>query len=182
MSIHPALFLDRDGVIIENCANYVRSWADVEIFPQALQALAGIHNTPYKIIVVTNQSVVGRGLISLTQATAINERLLVDIEKANGRVDAFYMCPHAPVDDCECRKPRPGLLQQAAQDHHINLANSIMIGDALTDLQAGWAAGVKQVALLRTGRGQAQAQLPTVTQLPPFPIYNTLAEALVELL
>jgi len=177
----PALFLDRDGVIIENRANYVRSWADVEIFPQAVAALARVRHLPLKIILVTNQSAVGRGIISLETAQTINERLMAEIEEANGRVDAAYLCPHAPDDHCSCRKPLPGLLHQAAREHDIDLSQSVMIGDALTDLAAGKAAGVREVVLLRTGRGKVQLGLAEAEGLRPFAVYNTLAAALDDL-
>jgi len=178
----PAIFLDRDGVIIENCSNYVRSWADVELFPQALAALAAVHDSPYRIILVTNQSAVGRGLISYETAAAINERLLGVIRAAGGRVDAVYMCPHGPDDHCDCRKPLPGLLLRAAAELDIDLPRSVMIGDALSDVQAGQAAGVSQSILLRTGRGAAQEQLPAASDLPAFPVYDTLAGALSALI
>lgn len=174
----PALFLDRDGVFIENRANYVRSWADVAFFPQALDALARIREIPYKIIVVTNQSAVGRGIISLETAVSLNERILEVVRQANGRIDASYLCPAKPGTNNLCRKPRPGMLHQAAQEHNLDLSQSFMIGDALTDIQAGQAAGVKQAVLLLTGRGAAQAQLPLARQLPPFTTFSTLADAL----
>lgn len=174
----PAIFLDRDGVIIENRANYVRSWDDVEIFPTAVQALARLVTTPYLIVLVTNQSAVGRGIISLETAQAINQKLLIKLEGAGCRVDGIFMCPHAPDDQCSCRKPQPGLLLQATQELSIDLSRSVMIGDAWSDLQAGMAAGVDQVALLRTGRGNQQLQLPTPPELADAPVYDTLAEAL----
>lgn len=175
---HPAIFLDRDGVIIENRANYVRSWDDVEIYPQALQALAAVSHSPYKIIVVTNQSAVGRGIISLAAAQAINERLVDVVRAGNGRVDDVLMCPHAPEAQCNCRKPQPGLLLRAATQHNLDLSQSYMIGDALSDLQAGLAAGVPNVILLRTGRGQKQAQLPAAAALQPLTLFDTLRDAL----
>jgi D-glycero-D-manno-heptose 1,7-bisphosphate phosphatase len=181
MPKQPALFLDRDGVFIENKANYVRSWADVEFFPQALAALAGIREIPYKIIVVTNQSAVGRGIISLETAVSLNNRILDVVRKANGRIDASYLCPAKPGTDDPCRKPRPGMLLQAAQEHNLDLSQSYMIGDALTDIQAGQAAGVKQAILLLTGRGTAQAQLPLAAELPPFATFADLASTLNDL-
>ncbi len=178
MAQQPALFLDRDGVIIENRANYVRSWADVEIYPQALEALARIRHTPCKIIIVTNQSAVGRGIISLEMAWAIQERLVRVIEAHNGRIDDTFMCPHAPEANCNCRKPQPGLLLQAAARHHIDLSQSYMIGDALTDLQAGIAAGVKETILLHSGRGLAQIQKPEAANHAPLSSYANLSAAL----
>ncbi|MCA9916323.1 MAG: HAD family hydrolase [Anaerolineales bacterium] len=178
MPKQPALFLDRDGVFIENRANYVRSWEDVEFFPQALAALARIREIPYKIIVVTNQSAVGRGILSLETAVSLNDRILAVVREGNGRIDASYLCPAKPGTNDPCRKPRPGMLLQAAQEHNLDLSQSYMIGDALTDIQAGQAAGVKQAILLLTGRGAAQAQLPLAHELPQFGTFATLAAAL----
>ncbi len=177
----PAIFLDRDGVIIENRSAYVRSWADVEIFPQAIYALAALRDSPYRIVLVTNQSAVGRGIITRETAEDINDRLLTVIREAGGRVDAVYMCPHGPGDGCDCRKPLPGLLLQAAADLGIDLSRSLMIGDALSDVQAGQAAGVERSILLRTGRGRDQERLPAAADLPPFPIFVSLADALSSL-
>jgi histidinol-phosphate phosphatase family protein len=175
----PALFLDRDGVIIENRRNYVRSWQDVEIYPQALSALSRIANAPYKIVIVTNQSAVGRGIITLDAAWDINNRLVKVIEKSGGRINGVYLCPHAPGDGCNCRKPKPGLLLQAAQEHNVDLSKSILIGDALTDLLAGQSSGVRNLALVRTGRGASQAQYPEREELAPFPVFEDLTEALL---
>jgi D-glycero-D-manno-heptose 1,7-bisphosphate phosphatase len=174
----PAIFLDRDGVIIENRSDYVRSWADVEVFPHALEALASLSDSPYRIVLVTNQSAVGRGHILAETAEAINNRLLAVIRQVGGRVDAVYMCPHAPEAGCTCRKPRPGLLLRAAEDLNLDLAQSVMIGDALSDVQAGRAAGVRQTILLRTGRGREQERLPEAAELSPFAVYDSLSEAL----
>jgi D-glycero-D-manno-heptose 1,7-bisphosphate phosphatase len=180
--MQPAIFLDRDGVIIENCPNYVRSWADVVIYPQALAALAKLSKLPYKIVIVTNQSAVGRGLISLSSARAINDRLIEEISQHGGRIDGVFMCPHAPDDGCDCRKPLPGLLLQAQQALSLDLSRSLMVGDALTDLLAAQAASVGRAALVRTGRGAAQARA-ALTARPPLDslyIYDTLGDALAE--
>lgn len=178
----PALFLDRDGVIVENRADYIRTWDDIEIYPQAIAALAQIRDSGYKIIIVTNQSGIGRGLIRLDDANAINARLVEEIEATGGRIDGVFMCPHAPDENCGCRKPKPGLLLQAAAQFNIDLDRSIMIGDALTDLAAGQGAGVRRVALLRTGRGNAQSRLTEAARFQPMLIYDDLAAALQELI
>lgn len=176
--MNPALFLDRDGVIIENRPNYVRCWDDVEIYPQAVSALAAIRAIPYKLVIVTNQSGIGRGLIPASVVDTINHRLITVIESAGGRIDAVYVCPHAPQAGCDCRKPRSGLLVRAAAEHHIDLSRSIMIGDALTDVAAGRTAGVKQSVLLRSGRGKEQLQLPDAVAMQPLVVYDDLADAL----
>ena len=178
----PALFLDRDGVIIENRPDYVRSWSDVTIYPQAMAALVRISSSPFKIVIVTNQSAVGRGLIPLSVAEDINARLVSEIHHAGGRVNGVFMCPHAPGEDCPCRKPRPGLLLQAAQALSLDMGRSILIGDALSDLQAGLAAGVNKVVLVRTGRSASETSLPESSAIGPFLVYDTLADALANLI
>lgn len=180
--MYPAIFLDRDGVIIENRTNYVREWGDVAIYGQALTALAGINSSPYKIVVVTNQSAVGREIITLEAVREINERLVQIIEQTGGRIDGVYVCPHAPQDGCACRKPKPGLLLQAAEELSLDLSRSILIGDALSDILAGQAAGVRQTALVRTGLGTEQVASATADTLQQLPVYDTLTAALSETL
>ena len=174
----PAIFLDRDGVIIENRPNYVRSWEDVHIYPQALTALASIASSSFKIIIVTNQSGVGRGLISFKIANEINERLITEIEQHGGRIDRVFMCPHSPDEGCNCRKPQPGLILRAEKELSLDLTRSIMIGDALSDIQAGQTAGIARTMLVRTGRGAEQANLQISSDLKPFQIFDTLSDAL----
>ena len=174
----PGIFLDRDGVIIENRADYVRSLDDVSIFPQALDALVRIRDTPYKVIIVTNQSAIGRGLISYESAQAINSYLVSTIEDAGGRIDGLFMCPHTPEQGCNCRKPNPGLILDAAQFLSIDLQQSLIVGDALSDILAGHSAGIPQLYLVRTGRGIDQLNLPQASELPPFLIFDTLSDAL----
>jgi D-glycero-D-manno-heptose 1,7-bisphosphate phosphatase len=179
--MQPAIFLDRDGVIIENREEYVREWSDVTIYPQALRALARLRSKPYQIIIVTNQSVIGRGIIAPQVAEAINQRLVQEIVQAGGRVDGIFMCPHAPQENCACRKPKPGLFFQAAGQMDIDLSRSILIGDSLSDLAAGQAAGIRQVALVLTGHGAMQSLSPEAAPLRPFLIFDTLEDALREL-
>lgn len=174
----PAIFLDRDGVIIENRPDYVRDWSQVAFFHSGLQALAAVAKTPYLLVIITNQSAVGRGIITLSTAQQINQRLVTEIEKRGGRIDAVYMCPHAPHEKCACRKPAPGLIQQATADLNIDLPRSILIGDALTDIQAGRLAGIGQNVLVLTGRGPAQCILPEADALQPFPVAADLYAAL----
>ncbi len=178
----PAIILDRDGVVIENRENYVCSWADVEVYSQALRALASASRSNYKIVIITNQAGIGKGIIPLQTANEINRRLVQAIEQAGGRVDGLYMCPHTPQDQCECRKPRPGMILQAERELSLDLSRSWMIGDALSDLQAGRAAGVGHLALVRTGRGDRQSKLPESTNLRPFRLYADLNDALQHLL
>ena len=154
--MYPSIFLDRDGVLIENRSDYVRDWSQVKIIPEAVHALSLAPIKKYKVVLVTNQSAVGRGLILLKTAQDINQRLINLIREQGGQIDSVYMCPHAPEDGCSCRKPMPGLLLQAAKDLSLDLQRSWIIGDAWSDVQAGEAAGLRGTILLKTGRGTEQ--------------------------
>lgn len=160
--MYPSIFLDRDGVLIENRSDYVRDWSQVKIIPEAIRALSLAPIKKYKVVIVTNQSAVGRGLILLETAQEINQRLIRLIRDHGGQIDGVYMCPHQPETGCFCRKPQPGLLLQAAKDLSLDLKRSWMIGDAWSDVQAGEAAGTQGTILLRTGRGIEQ-----LLQAPP---------------
>jgi len=175
--MNPAVFLDRDGVLIENRDQYVRTWNDVALLPGVLEALALLSQLPVKIVIVTNQSVVGRGIITVDEALTIQNRLVQVIHQAGGRIDGSYMCPHAPPQGCSCRKPLPGLIIQAAAELSIDLSRSAIIGDALSDIQAGQNAGIPLRILVKTGRGEKQSLLPQAQTLKPFLIVNRFADA-----
>jgi D-glycero-D-manno-heptose 1,7-bisphosphate phosphatase len=172
-----AVFLDRDGVLIENRADYVREWSHVTLLPGTVDALKGFHEKNLKIIVVTNQSAVGRGLISFDTAREINNRLIGTLIENGGWIDAVYMCPHQPRDQCTCRKPQPGLLLQAARELSLDLGNSWMVGDAWSDLRAGQAAGLQGTILVKTGRGASQLLEARPVDITSFIVCNNLLEA-----
>ncbi len=168
-----AIFLDRDGVINENHEDYVLSWEQVRIIPGSLDALVRLAQTTYSIVIVTNQSAIGRGHIKYDAINVINKRLINLIEQNNGRIDSLYLCPHAPDNKCECRKPKPGLLLQAARELNIDLNRSWIVGDSITDIQAGIAAGVRSI-LVRSGRGASQEPLCASQGLGHIPVLADL--------
>lgn len=176
-----AVFMDRDGVIIENRADYVRSWDHVSILPGAVEALARLAATGFAVVLVTNQSSIGRGLMTAAAVEAINRRLQGVIEAGGGRIDAIYTCPHRPDDGCACRKPAPGMLLQAAGDLGLSLPGSYMVGDAISDIQAGQAAGATAILVL-SGRGRAQLETPRPAGVRPFHIVPDLGEAVALIL
>ena len=176
--MYPAIFLDRDGVLIENRSDYVRDWSEVKIFPQAIDALTLPALQSYKVVIITNQSAIGRELMSLATADEINKRLLDLIHRRGGQIDAVYMCPHKPDDGCLCRKPKPGLLLRAAEELSIDLHRSWMIGDAWSDVLAGQTAGVRQSILLKTGRGRDQLTQPAPPNVSNHLIFDNLSQAL----
>jgi D-glycero-D-manno-heptose 1,7-bisphosphate phosphatase len=163
-------------VILEHRDDYVKSLAEAVIMPAALAALQRLAPSSYRIVIVTNQALVGRGIIPLGEVQAINQWTVDEIRRAGGRIDGWYLCPHHPSANCGCRKPKPGMLLDAAADLHIDLARSVMIGDAITDLQAGRAAGTRPI-LVRTGRGQTQSELLRTNGLIDTPVFDDLAQA-----
>lgn len=150
-----AVFLDRDGVINENRSDYVKTWEEFRFLPGALLALRELAATPLRVLVVTNQSAIGRGLTSAETAAEIDDRMRRLVARVGGRIDGVYRCPHTPSDGCECRKPRPGLLLRAAAEWGVDLGRSYCVGDKLTDLDAGAAVGCRGI-LVETGEGASQ--------------------------
>lgn len=147
----PAVFVDRDGVINRNLPGGVLSWEDFEFLPGALEGLAHLSREGYRVVVVTNQANVGRGLVTRARLDEIHRRMQDEIIRAGGRVTAVYCCEHLPEDGCACRKPAPGLLLQAASALGINLRETFFIGDHESDVQAAVAAGAMPL-LVRSGR------------------------------
>lgn len=161
MSVTRAAFLDRDGTILEE-KGYVTEPAAVALLPGAAAAIAALNRAGWRVVVVTNQAAVARGLMTEADLAAVHRRMVADLAALGAQVDAVYACPHHPEGlvagyrtECDCRKPAPGLLRRAAADHGLDLAASVMVGDALRDLEAGRAAGVGATVLVRTGLGEA---------------------------
>ncbi|HID24181.1 MAG TPA: D-glycero-beta-D-manno-heptose 1,7-bisphosphate 7-phosphatase, partial [Planctomycetaceae bacterium] len=163
--IKPAVFLDRDGVINENRSDYVKGWEEFVFLPGVFEPLRLLAQNHQAIVVVSNQSAVGRGLVSRETVVAIHRRMQAEIQRRGGRVDAIYYCPHHPDAGCDCRKPRPGLLLRAARELSIDLSRSYLIGDAVSDIEAALAVGCTPIFVL-TGRGQEQQPAVPFHALP----------------
>ncbi len=151
-----AVFLDRDGVLIENRSDYIREWSHVKILPKVLDALSGFQRAGFKIIVVTNQSAVGRGLMTLETAEEINDRLVKTIQEDGGWIDAVYM---------------------SARNFSLDLDSSWMIGDAWSDLRAGQSAGLHGLIIVKTGRGSIQLLETQSKEIETFLISEDLFDA-----
>jgi D-glycero-D-manno-heptose 1,7-bisphosphate phosphatase len=144
----PAIFLDRDGVINERIIDgYVTNWHEFRFIAGAEQALRDFARLRVPILVVSNQSGVGRGQVTRSALEQITRRFAARVERRGARIDGVYYCPHRPDEGCACRKPKPGLLLQAAKDWRIDLAASVMIGDAATDVQAAQSAGCRSILI-----------------------------------
>jgi D-glycero-D-manno-heptose 1,7-bisphosphate phosphatase len=175
-----AVFLDRDGVINRDRADYVKSWEEFEFLPGVLEAFRLLARGPHRIIVVSNQSAIGRGLVSREAVDEIHARMTEAVRRSGGRIDAVYYCPHRPEADCLCRKPRPGLLLKAARELGIDLAGSWLIGDDLRDLESAVAAGVRPV-LVRTGHGKDLPEAELARAPYRFDVFEDLLEVAAHL-
>ncbi|MBI5882908.1 MAG: D-glycero-beta-D-manno-heptose 1,7-bisphosphate 7-phosphatase [Elusimicrobia bacterium] len=150
-----AVFLDRDGVLVED-VDYVRSVRQLEVLPGAAEAVRRLGKAGLKVVVVSNQSGVGRGYFSRRTLQRIHAELKARLARAGARLDAIYCCPHLPpgqgVKPCGCRKPGTGLVEKAARRWGLELPECFFVGDSTTDLQTARNAGCAPV-LVRTGKG-----------------------------
>lgn len=147
------VILDRDGVINEDSDAYVKSASEWIPIPGSVEAIAELSKAGFTLIVATNQSGLARGYFSEAELTAMHAKMLALVEQAGGKIEGIYHCPHGPDDQCDCRKPKPGMLQQIAADLSLDIAGSYIIGDSKRDLQAGIAMGCHPI-LVKTGKGQ----------------------------
>ena len=152
LTMNRAVFLDRDGTIVEE-KNYLRRVEEVVIFPGAAAALGRLHRAGFGLFIVSNQSGVGRGYFTLADVEKVNEHLLSELGRGGVRFEKVYIAPEAPDAPSRGRKPSPQFLLDARAEFGVDLAQSYMIGDKLIDLECGWNAGVKQCLLVRTGYG-----------------------------
>ena len=160
--------LDRDGVINEERLDYIRSPDEWQPLPGSLAAIARLCHAGLAVAVATNQSGVGRGLMSRSDLDSVHRKMREKVREAGGELSGVFFCPHAPGEGCRCRKPLPGLLEQIEAALGLPVAGSYMVGDSLTDLQAAAAAGALP-ALVRTGFGSAtERQLPANMDAPVF--------------
>jgi len=145
--INKAIFLDRDGVLNKDRSDYVKNIHELEIFPNIGKYIKLINDEEFLVIVISNQSAIGRKLTTKNEVERIHDSLQEYLKKWSAKIDAFYYCPHHPQDNCECRKPKPGLLIRAANDFNIDLQNSWMLGDHDRDVQSGLNAGCKSIKI-----------------------------------
>jgi histidinol-phosphate phosphatase family protein len=141
-----AVFIDRDGTIARDVP-YCSRPEDFELFPDVPQAIKQLNQGGFKVVVITNQSGVGRGKFTEETLGQIHQKMLNEFKKQGARIDSIYYCPHHPDDNCECRKPKTLLFQRAAHDLNIDFTRSYMIGDMQMDVDAGKAIGCQTVLI-----------------------------------
>jgi D-glycero-D-manno-heptose 1,7-bisphosphate phosphatase len=154
MALERTVFLDRDGVINVDSPEYIKSWKEFAFLPGSLEAMVDLTRSGHHLILITNQSIIGRGMVPLSVLQDIHLRLQRAVEAAGGRIVDIFYCPHHPDDGCNCRKPAPGMILAAGRRHHINLASAVMIGDNVKDIHCGRNAGCGATILVRTGSGR----------------------------
>jgi len=142
-----AVFLDRDGIINKTRDDYVKTIQEFEILPNVAEAIRLLNNKNILVIIISNQSAVNRGLLSIETLNKIHKFLQLELSKTGSKINAIYYCPHKPDEFCNCRKPKPGLIFKAAQELKINLDNSILIGDSQSDIEAAYNAGIKSILM-----------------------------------
>ena len=163
------VILDRDGTINQDSDQYIKSPAEWKPIPGSLEAIARLTQGGWRIAVATNQSGIARGLIDMSTLNAIHAEMHRAVGQAGGRIDAIFFCPHSADSNCECRKPKPGLLLEIASRFGVNLKGVPMIGDTMRDVAAAAAAGA-QPWLVLTGNGRKSRDaggLPQGTQIAP---------------
>jgi D-glycero-D-manno-heptose 1,7-bisphosphate phosphatase len=173
MTKRPAIFLDRDGTLIEE-VNYLSRVEDLRLFPFSAEAVRRLKEAGFLIIVVTNQSGIGRGIYTEDDMHTIHDAIQKEL---NGAIDAFYFCPHLPCDGCECRKPKLGMIEAAQRDFQIEVEHSWMVGDKKIDVETGQFANIR-TAFVLTGYGEQHRTLLTVQ---PTVISTNLDEAAAEI-
>ncbi len=148
--------LDRDGVINHDSAEYIKTPAEWKPIAGSLEAIARLNQDGYRVVIATNQSGVGRGLLDMATLNAIHDKMHKALAQVGGRVDAVFYCPHAQDANCSCRKPKPGLLEDIAHRFSVDLTGVPCVGDALRDLQAAVQVEAQPILVL-TGKGKTTA-------------------------
>ena len=167
-----AVFIDRDGVIFRNRDDYIKSWAEVELLPGAVDAIVRLSQAGLRVVLLTNQSAIGRRIVSRQVVEDIHHRLGQIVVAAGGRIDAVLMCPHHPAAHCRCRKPQPGLLFEAETQMGIHLASSWLVGDQPSDIDAAVAAGCFPILVRPLNGSAAGDDLPIAC-----PVFESLSGA-----
>ncbi|MCX5750060.1 MAG: D-glycero-beta-D-manno-heptose 1,7-bisphosphate 7-phosphatase [Candidatus Saganbacteria bacterium] len=180
--MHKAVFLDKDGTINEDLG-YINDPRDLKLIPGSAEAIKMLNDAGYKVIVISNQSGIARGYIQENMIQTLNKILHKHILNGGGHVDSIYYCPHHPEiglhpykKNCDCRKPSPGMLKRGAKEHGIDLSQSYMIGDRVSDIEAGKNAGCKTILTL-TGYGKEEQKALHEKQITPDHVAKDLLEA-----
>jgi len=175
--MNKVVFLDRDGVITKEPPYYAHKINQLELIPKSAEAIRLLNESGFKVIVISNQSGVARGYYQEKDIQKYNNEMKKQLKEKGAHIDAIYYCPHHPEAaikkyriDCECRKPKPGMLRQAEKDLNLNLKLSFLVGDKMSDIEAGYRAGCKTILVL-TGQGNDESKKISKTKMNIKPNY-----------
>lgn len=168
------VILDRDGVINEDSDAYIKSPAEWLPLPGSAAAIARLNAAGFQVVVATNQSGLGRGYFSAQTLDDIHQKMTRHLADHNAHLAGIFICPHAPEAQCDCRKPKPGLLDQIARQLKCDLTGVPLVGDSLRDLEAGLACACQPV-LVKTGKGERTLEKGLPPALAATPVYADLA-------
>ncbi len=157
MSAARTIFLDRDGVINRNRPDYIKRWEEFQFMPGARGAIAALTRAGHRLFVVTNQACVGKGVVTAAAVEEIHRRMIAEIARGGGRIEAVLWCPHRPDAGCACRKPNPGLVLRAREEYGVDLSRAVFVGDGACDVQTAAAVGIPAILVL-SGRGWLTAR------------------------
>lgn len=170
------VFLDRDGVINRDSPDYITCWSEFEFLPGSLEALTKLTQNGFTTIVITNQSVINRNMVTGETLDHIHSMMKKHIQSKGGKITDIFFCPHKPEDGCDCRKPKPGLIYKAEKRYRIDIGSSIMVGDSAKDIECARNAGCGYSLLVKTGNGiQAEKILKDKAIYPDHVARNLLS-------
>ena len=141
------VFLDRDGVISKDSPDHIKSWDEFHFLPNAKEGIKLLNDHGFHIVLITNQSVIARGMVTVEGLELIHNNMKMEIEKYGGKIEKIYYCPHHPDEGCDCRKPKPGMLLRAIKENNIDPTKSFMVGDRMMDVEVGKKVGCKTVII-----------------------------------
>ncbi len=173
------IILDRDGVINQDSEGLVKSPEEWQAIPGSLEAISALNQAGYRVVIASNQSGLARGLFDIDTMNAIHRKMHDELEKVGGHLDGIFFCPHRPSDNCTCRKPKPGMLEQICKRFFSEPSDTPFIGDSFRDLEAAQAIGAKPILVL-TGKG-----FKTSKRIRPdqnIPVFEDLADAVAALI
>ena len=174
------IILDRDGVINHDSPDFIKSPAEWIPIPGSLEAIARLNQAGYRVIIASNQSGIARELFNIQTLNAIHHKLHHSAQQVGANIDAIFFCPHAAVDNCDCRKPKNGMFEEISKRFKVNLKGVPTVGDSLRDLQAGFISGCVPYLVL-TGKGQKTLE---TGGLPPgtlvFPDLSAMVQSLLK--
>jgi len=168
------IILDRDGVINHDSDDFIKSPEEWQAIDGSLKAISRLHRNGYRVVVITNQSGIARGLLDIDKLNRIHQKMMHEVQETGGHIDSILFCPHGPDDGCDCRKPKTGLYEDLAERLQVKLNGVIAVGDSERDLVSAKSVGAQPV-LVKTGKGMRTLASADPESLENVPVYDDLS-------